>query len=293
MLSSMTGFGSGTQVHDDLQITVEVKSVNNRFLDINCKLPTLFLGLESQINALLREKLKRGRIEVFVQRKTVRGFAQNVRVNAALVNSCMESFKELAALGVSQRCLDVVLADVIGRREILELTAEDESVVDEVPLVMEALRQACIELVSMRQREGAALEEELRRLLQSLEEIIGEIQRLAASTPEAIQQRLHERISSLLQGIELDQQRLHQEVVYLADRADITEELARLRSHVVQFHDVLEAGEGGRKLEFLLQEFGREVNTCGSKSQDTAITRNVVEAKTILEKMREQVLNVE
>jgi uncharacterized protein (TIGR00255 family) len=292
-VASMTGFGSAAVSAADLTISVEMKSVNNRFLDVVCKLPAAYSSLEPQIVAVMRETLKRGRVEVYVQRKNIRGQSLAVKINRGLVASCRDELKLLLTDGVSQRCLDEVVADFIGRREVMEFVYDEQAGADESPVVLQAVQQAVGELQNMRKREGEALAAELEKHLSELRQLADGIQGAAAQASQLAQQKLRERVSGLLQSQELDEARLYQEIAYLADRADITEELTRLQSHFQQFAATIANGDGGRKLEFLLQEMGREVNTCGSKSQDVALSRMVVEAKTVLEKLREQVLNVE
>ena len=164
---------------------------------------------------------------------------------------------------------------------------------DEYDAILAGVTDALTLLVQMRSQEGQAMQLELERLLAEFMVQVEVIREAAGGIVATLQQRLQERVTTLLAGKELDEARLHQEVAFLADKADITEELTRIDSHVVQFRETIEGGDAGRKLEFLLQELGREINTCGSKSQDVKISRAVVEAKAILEKSREQVLNVE
>ena len=291
---SMTGFGSATSDVGPIQLTVELRSVNHRFLDVVTKLPNAYVAAETPILKILKEELKRGRVEVFVNRADRSEPTYTVQFNRQLfdaylgqVNSALED-AGLATKSVYQSAA----LNILQRREVLEVIKTDPPGIDELPALESAVREALSKLVEMRKAEGVALATELTLHVDAIERAAGAIEVLARGVPLQFKERLAQRLERLAVDT-VDPQRLAQEVAILADKADVTEELVRLRSHLEQFRKVMSGGEGGRKLEFLLQEMGREVNTTGSKSQSTDITNLVVECKASIEKLKEQVANVE
>ncbi|MCB0323997.1 MAG: YicC family protein [Bdellovibrionales bacterium] len=292
---SMTGFGRATAADGGVELTVEVKSVNHRFLDVVCRLPGAAARYESEVVRVVRTALRRGRVEVFVARADARPPKYQVSFNEALFGQFVGKLQEgLRASGVKERnLLGPAVANILTRREVLEIAAEESSVEGEWPILERALAAALTELSEMRRIEGAELEAEMRRQLGELECLIAGISQKVAETPTQYRERLTQRLERISPTLEVDPDRLAQEVALLADRVDTSEELARLASHVQQFQRMLTEGEGGRKLEFLLQEFGREINTIGSKAQNGEVTLLVVDAKAVIEKLREQVQNVE
>lgn len=306
---SMTGFGRSEAVsaHDESEnsssvvIAVEMKSVNNRFLDVSCKLPPMLQRVEPEIQKLVRQKLRRGRVDVFVSRNESSAFGASVAavpvLNEVLFRASLQALENAFRIaGVqSENIVRLEAAkEALSMRGVLDLgSIREPDFSREIPLVLDAASKALEEMRGMRMREGGALEQELTEQLSRFEGLVDVLSAQAALAPQQFQERLNERIVRLVSNGECEPQRLAQEVALLVDRADVTEELTRLRSHIQQFRDTLSGEEGGKKLEFLLQEMGREVNTTGSKSQSSEIASAVVEAKLILERVREQVLNVE
>jgi len=279
----MTGFGRGVAEHGGVRATVDVRAVNHRFVDLKLRVPVA-PALEEAMTAKIRGAIERGAITVslFLERPRSAGV---VRLEVA--RAVHAELTALAhELGTAEPDLALVLAQpgVIAPAEIIDPDAA----------VLAALDGALRQLSEMRIVEGRALTAELTLRLDELARLRGVIEALAAGVPDQLQKRLHERLARLLGDGTVDPQRLAQEVAVLADRGDITEELVRLGSHLEQAR-ALVAGRGaaGRRLDFLVQELGRELNTIGSKSQHAEITAAVVEAKAILEKLREQVQNVE
>ncbi len=291
---SMTGFGEGRASQDAVEIAIELKSVNHRFLDVVVRAPTSYSRFEAGIMKRIREKLRRGRVEVFVTRNDGGSPEYDVRINDALLKSYADTVsKSLKLSGVRrQEAIDMAVVQFSSRREVSELCAK-ESLPGDEGILYDAVDKAIDSLIEMRTREGKELETEVLSILSDLENTKVKIKRLAEGAPEALRVRLTERLEKLLEDTSLDEQRLTQEVAILADKADVTEELVRLDSHFAQFRQIVKEGGGGRKLEFLLQEFGREINTIGSKSQEAEITKLVVNAKAFVEKLREQVANIE
>lgn len=295
---SMTGFGEGRASTEGVELVVEVKSVNHRFLDVVCRLPSAYSKFEIEIGKNIKNSLRRGRVEVSVQRSKGNNGSTSVSFNSELFGSYVEVIKSsLKQQGISEKlALGESVASIYARREVLDVSAseEAESIDGEWQLLESALAQALDSLRAMREAEGGVLEKELLSQLSSLEKEVRSIEGESKRTPIEFKERLEQRLEKYAPGnTVVEPERIAQEVVLLADKIDITEELARLESHFEQFRSVLGTVQSGRKLEFLLQEFGREVNTIGSKAQNAEITTRVVECKAILEKIREQVQNVE
>ncbi len=294
-VQSMTGFGQAKAESGSVELSVELKSVNHRFLDVSTKLPAQYSQFEASLSKLIRSQVRRGRVDVYVSRKQRSEDSQRVALNEPLYEAYVREIRRVVhgTAGVSEAAIDQVVANVLSRREVLDVVPVDEDVAQEEQLVLQTVKEALENLIAMRGTEGAELEKELLGRTKAVEDLVNEIRAKVAETPKQLLERLTLRLEKLLSGHELDSERLAQEVAYLADRADVTEELTRLESHIGQFRSVLSSGEGGRKLEFILQEMGREINTIGSKAQDGEVTALVVDGKAVLEKMREQVQNVE
>jgi uncharacterized protein (TIGR00255 family) len=291
MIRSMTGFGAGHGVAAGEELDVEVRSVNHKFCEVKVRLPREYAALELEAATLVKERLARGGVDVSIRRVAGAG-GLAPRVDAQLAEAYARAFAELQArldLATGATLADILSADGVVRLEErdVDLDAAREAVRAGLSAALEAL-------VEMRAREGAALARDLAGRLDTIEALAA---RVAALTPEAVDHhraRLEERVVELARGIALDPARLAQEVALLADRSDVTEELIRLGSHVAQVRGLLASGEpAGRKLDFLVQEMHREVNTTGSKSQSAEIAGVVVALKAEIERMREQVQNVE
>lgn len=289
---SMTGYGRAALDKEGRQITIELKAVNHRFLDLSFRMPRSFNFLEDEMRRRIGDKLARGHVDLFATYRNLRSDAKSVTVDEAL----------LAAYG---QALDRVaeLAGVDGKRGLMDLARmNDVLVVSEAEedqealkaLAMEALDGALENMLAMREREGQALRGDLAVRLDHLEALNARIEARYPDTVREYQQKLKVRVEELLSGAQLDEQRLAQEVALMADRSAIAEETVRLKSHIAQMRETIALNQPvGRKLDFIVQELNREVNTISSKSQDIPITQMVVEAKAEIEKMREQVQNVE
>lgn len=301
-LRSMTGYGSGTASSGRVKIDAEFRSVNSRYLDFSCRIPQLIGSAEPAISKLVKAKLARGRVELFVVRTVESDQQGKIAFNQIAFDQLISISKEgLTAAGVDWRAhLPQLAFSILARREVIE-TAQPEGTEDrpvlsapeENTLVLKAVEQALEQLIKMRTEEGEALNQELVRLLTDLETIVASIDAHAAAVPLTFADRLKSRLSKIPQAGEVDPVRLAQEVAILAERTDITEEIARLKSHLSQFHKFLAEATAGKKLDFLIQELGREFNTVGSKVQNSQVAITVVEAKATLEKIREQIQNVE
>jgi uncharacterized protein (TIGR00255 family) len=287
----MTGFGAARGASGAEELDVEIRSVNHKFCEVKVRAPRELGVLEVEVTRIVKERLARGGIEVSLRRSGgSSGLAP--RIDLALAEAYARAFRELQArLGMPG---PLALADVIAADGVVRL---DERSVD-LDAAREATRRAVgaalDALVDMRVREGEALARDLAGRLALLERSVARIEALAPQSVEHQRARLAERVQELSRGVPLDPGRLEQEVALLADRTDVTEELTRLRSHVAQVRGLLDLAEpAGRKLDFLVQEMHREVNTIGSKSQSAEIAAVVVATKAEIERMREQVQNVE
>ena len=292
MIKSMTGYGRGQSQRDNLSFTVEIKAVNHRYADINIKAPRLVTPFESQIKKQVGAVLKRGKIDIYVTQNNNAQATVKPVVNKGLAAAYLEALQELRDLeGVTGK---VPLEYLGSLPDVIRL--EDVSIVeDEILSCLEAaLADALDAIVSMRSAEGAATAIDMAERLGLLREALAGIEIQAATVPLEWQRKLSERLARLQNGAEMDPQRVAQEIAIFADRCDISEELVRFRSHLDQFSELMGYAEPvGRQLDFLVQELNREANTMGSKSNDAALTRYVVGLKSELEKIREQVQNIE
>ena len=292
MIKSMTGYGRGEWQGEGRRVEVEVKSFNHRYLDISLRLPRRLASLESQVRNFIKQRLSRGRVEFFVQVDNSSLPEQKLELDVALAKDlhfALQSLKEV--LGIPGEIRIETMAnfkDIFGHKEV-EIDLEKEWT-----FLQGALEGALNGLEKMRSQEGLTLRGDFLRRLQTIEEMIGTIEEKAPGVLRASHDRLAERVREMSGALSIDEGRLAQEVAYLAERSDITEELVRIRSHLNQFREMLDRPEPmGRKLEFLLQEINREANTIGSKASDAGMAQVIVGVKSELEKMREQVQNVE
>jgi len=292
MIKSMTGYGKGEALSGQGSFMVEVRSVNHRYGEVSVRMPRAFLSQENEIKRLISAVLKRGKIDVTVQWEEASGVESIPQVNRELAAGYCETFRQLSGeLGLPG---EVPLALILSQKGVLRDsgTAIDEN--ELLPQLIEAVRSAVSAIDGMRTREGESLAADL---LARRGQVAGWVEQIRVRTPLMVaeyQQKLTARLEQLLGDVELDPARLAQEVALLADRCDITEELVRLGSHFAQFDEALRMKEPvGRKLDFLMQEMNREVNTIGSKANDAAIASLVIQVKAEMEKMREQVQNVE
>lgn len=292
-MKSMTGYGKAMVAGDDFSVSVDLKTVNNRFLDIHLRAGSELASLEPGIKKRITSRLTRGRVDVAINLERT---AQMVyELNRPLIAGYVNALKQLQADFQIAGELDInVLARIPGALQPAR-NGIDERVIAAVDT---AVDQALDELERMREQEGEALRTELRERVQKIESHVPTIEAAAAGLAEAYRVRLQKRIGELLnrggQVVEIDPARLAQEVAYLADRSDVSEEMVRLRSHLTQFQVALESpGEAGKMLDFLLQELNREANTTLSKSTDLVIKEAGLAIKAEVEKLREQVQNVE
>jgi uncharacterized protein (TIGR00255 family) len=289
----MTGYGKGTVSGDDFSVSVDLKTVNNRFLDIHLRVGSELSSLEPAIKRRISSRLSRGRVDVTVSFERTAQVAYEL--NRPLIAGYVNALKQLQQDFDIGGQLDInVLARIPGALQPARNGIDERM----IAALEEAIDHALDELEKMREQEGEALQNELRDRIRKIEALVPAIEESAAGLADAYRLRLQKRIGELLnrggQVIEIDPLRLAQEVAYLADRSDVSEEMVRLRSHLSQFQEAIEAqGETGKMLDFLLQELNREANTTLSKSTDLAIKEAGLAIKAEVEKLREQVQNVE
>jgi uncharacterized protein (TIGR00255 family) len=292
----MTGYGQAAFEVEGAAFEVELRSVNHRHLDVKARLPRGLAAFEADLRAQVAERLARGKVDLTVRATAGAALADSVELDLAVAERYLAAARALRERHGVGGELDVpALLALPGVARVVERELGEEAARG---ALRAALGAALDSLAAMREHEGAALDRELRGRLDRLEALTREVEERAGQVQRAVRDRLRKRAEQLREetGL-LDEARLHQEVVWAADRLDVTEECVRLHSHVAQFRSLLDAaGAGqpaGRRLDFLLQEMGREANTIGSKSADAPIAHQVVDLKTELERIREQVQNVE
>lgn len=287
---SMTGYGRATCETDGRQLTIELKSVNHRFLDLSFRMPRNLMFLEDDARKAIAEKLARGHVDVFMTYRNLRSDARTVQVDRALFDAYAQALDTLANGGLRD---DRSLMSVARMPDVMIVTEAEEDQDAVRALMLETMAQALEQLLAMRRREGASMAEDLGRKVDAIEEMTRKIEARYPETVEEYTRRLRASIEELI-GQNVDDTRLLTEVAVMADRSAIAEETVRLHSHIQQLRETFQREEPiGRRLDFLVQELNREVNTISSKSQDVPITRLAVECKAEIEKLREQLQNVE
>lgn len=290
-MQSMTGFGRGSAQAGAMTFSVEIRTLNHRFAEYILHLPRQLGEWEERLRRKLAATLARGRIEVWVNTRG-ESWPKRVRLDTGLARAYLQEAQLLA--DKFSLALDVTPAVILGLPEVIAVEEQEVDLELWWPACSKALDEALANVLAMRQREGAALKDDLLNRITIMSQLVKDIESKAATIPYLYQDKLQERLATIsAEGI-VDEVRLAQEVAFMAERADINEEVVRLFSHLDQLKAALELDEPvGRRLEFLLQEANREVNTIGSKAQDKDISAIVVECKAELEKMREQAQNVE
>ncbi len=291
-MRSMTGFGRADLERDGVRVAVDVRALNHRFFELKLSLPRGWGAHEAEMRKLVLDFVERGRIEVTLRRTSLRPSASRLVVNEHLAIQYIQAIRRLGKrLELEQA---IAPESVLQRPEIFQVVEEDEDYRSEVELGRQALLAALKALDAERLREGKAMKKDLTARLRELERASHKIGKLSAASRRAIVAGFQTRVRELAAIVPLDERRLYEDAVATAQRADISEEMVRLATHLAAFRQLLaEPRAVGRKIDFLLQEINREVNTMASKSQNAELTRVAVEAKSELEKIREQVQNVE
>lgn len=293
-MNSMTGFGRATQIVDGLQCIIEIKSVNSRFLDLNIRSPKQVNSVEHSIRKCIQKTIHRGKVDVFVTLQDVADREKQFIINSSLKHQIQDL---LVSEGFYREPQEVPLSAVMAiSNDWVQI--QDSEVTEDVlqSLVTDTTTNALNALVSMRQSEGIHIQQDLLHRLSQMTNIIEDINSHKADAVIAYKENLRTKMMDYVEGLDItaNEDRLLQEVAIMADKTDITEEIVRFRSHVVQLANTLKMDEPiGRKLDFIIQEMNREVNTIGSKAMDITLTDYVVQLKCELEKIREQVQNIE
>ncbi|MBE7084985.1 MAG: YicC family protein [Clostridiales bacterium] len=289
---SMTGYGKGTFEEEGVELTCEMKTVNNRYLDVTVKAPRIFSAYEEIIRTKVREKMTRGHVDLFISFKDKREKDTALTIDMAVASSYVAAAKQMKE-AFPDLMDDITLSSVLRYPDVLK--QDDVQTLDEtlINALYSALEQALENLNAMRLIEGEKLQADMLARVDTIETLVGQIEKRAPKIAQEHKDKIFARVQEYLNGANIDEGRILTEVAVFADKSNIDEELTRLHSHVAQFREICKEGVVGRKLDFLVQEFNREANTTCSKSNDVEITKLGLALKNEIEKIREQVQNIE
>lgn len=291
MIRSMTGFGRATYEVDGRTYTVEIKSVNHKYNDINIRLPRFLNSIEDELRKQIQNSISRGKIDVFINFDNYSDKGYNIKINRNLAKEYLTELKSLAdETGVP---FELSVIDVSKLPDILKMEedGDEELIAGELKV---ALSEALKNFVDMRTKEGEKLAEDMKKRVDWIEAKVSEISKFSSTLVEEYIEKLETRVKELMKTDVVDETRLAQEIVIYSDKCSIEEELTRLKSHILQFNDLLKGSSPiGKKFDFLVQEMNREVNTIGSKANCLEITNRVIDIKTEIENIREQIQNIE
>ena len=291
MIKSMTGYGKANISENLREYQVEIKSVNHRYLDISVKMPRVLSYLEEEVKKQIATQIKRGKIDVFITFTNNSTEGKEIKINTEIAKIYIDELKKLAKQ--EEILANIEVTEISKFPDVLSIqnNQEDETIKSEL---LKTVEQATNNLVQMRTVEGNKIAEDLLRRIQTIKEKVKEISSLSTGLIEEYVVKLERRIKEILKNQELDEARLAQEVVIYADKCSVEEEVTRLKSHIAQFEKLLNSNDAiGKKLDFLIQEMNRETNTIGSKANNLEITNGVIDVKTELENIREQIQNIE
>ena len=291
MIKSMTGYGKGNISENLRNYQVEIKSVNHRYLDISVKMPRVLSYLEEDVKKVISSKVKRGKIDVFVTFENYSTEGKEIKINNEIAKMYINQLKQLAE--EENILANIEVTEISKYPDVLSIqnTQDDEQIKKEL---IEATTIATDKLVQMRQVEGSKMAEDLLKRIEKTNQKIEKISELSTGLIEEYVVKLENRIKEILKNQEIDESRLAQEVVIYADKCSIEEEVTRLKSHISQFKELINSDDAvGKKLDFIIQEMNRETNTIGSKANNLEITNGVIDIKTEIENIREQVQNIE
>lgn len=292
MIRSMTGYGRGSVDEGGRSFNVEIKSVNNRYLDINIRLPRGINVLEDRIRKYIASKVYRGKIDVYINQEKFGDDDIAVNVDENIAAAYYNALKTLRdRFGFNE---EITLSQLTSYPDVISIEKKEEDIETIWSILVEALDQAIEQFLEMRSVEGAKLANDIEIRCKLIYNMVIEIENRSPLVVDEYREKIRSRVSEYLKEVEVDEARLLNEVAFFADKCSITEELVRLKSHIAQLQNTLENKDTvGRKLDFLIQEMNREVNTIGSKANDLCITNVVVDIKSELEKIREQIQNIE
>lgn len=291
MIKSMTGYGKSSLAINSREYQVEIKTVNHKYIDINIKMPKVISYLEEDIRKEISKSIKRGKVDISIGFENYSKEGNHVRINTELAKMYIENLRKLAE--EENLSADIEVTDISRLPDVLIIKNEFDENQIKIELI-DVVRNAVNQLIEMRKNEGIKISEDINAKISQIEEKIQEIFTLSTGLIDEYVVKLEARIKELLQTEDIDKSRLMQEVVIYADKCSVDEEITRLKSHILQLRNLLETNEPtGKKMDFLLQEMNRETNTIGSKANSLEITNRVVDIKTILEDIREQIQNIE
>ena len=295
MIRSMTGYGRGEGAYEGVSITIELRSVNNRYLDCSVKLPRTYIFAEEALKERVQSKVGRGKVDVFVNISHTGGEALSVTVNEELAKGYIDALWRLYELGNGQTVkMDYRATDLARFPDVLVVEKQEEDFDAVKAQLLEVLDLAIDDFNAMRIREGEKLAIDILSRANTIERLTAVVEERSPRTVAEYRAKLEAKMQEVLQNVQIDQNRLLTEAAIFADKVAVDEETVRLHSHLEQLRDMLSRGGAvGRKLDFLIQEFNREANTIGSKCNDIDITRTVVDIKAEIEKIREQIQNIE
>lgn len=293
MVKSMTSFGRASNEEGSKHLfSVEMKSVNSRYLDVNVRLPKSIISLEEEIRKLVNSKLSRGKVDVFINQKSYSQGEGIAKLNLKLAESYFNCLKEIERkLDVKN---DITVTQIARFPDVINVIEEEDSI-DEIWMFIKPLINSSLDMMdNMRIVEGEKLKEDILNKLNEIEDIVLNIDKIADTVPNIYKKKLEVKLKDLLDGVDIDESRIAQEVAIIADKSAVDEEITRLKSHLNQMRITFEeGGQIGRKLDFIIQEMNREANTIASKSNDMDMTNYVINIKNLIEKIREQVQNIE
>ena len=292
MIRSMTGFGKATRAYRDDTVSIELSSVNHRYLDVSVRLPNEWSAIEPVLRDVLKNQLGRGKINVSISRRSARGEGLSIQLDRDVAERYIQISKELGELLGSHETLS--LQTLAQFDDIFTSKTVDEDLVEAKEMLVELLGEAVTQLNGMRETEGESLRRDLLERTGLIRQSVAEIEERLPALSELYMNRLRTRIEELGEDVSITEERIAIEVAMMADKGDVTEEIVRLKSHMDHAEELLASGEPvGRSLNFLSQEIQREINTLGSKVRDTDVVRQVLQMKSELERIREQIQNIE
>ena len=289
MTHSMTGFGKSEVTIGHLHVNIEIRSLNSKFLDLTLKIPTVFKEIDSSLRSIIKNELKRGKIELAIQYEKINTNSK-ITINKEQLKNYYNQLKEISAELNNQNNEDFMgyalkLPEVIQhQKETVDKQSNE--------ILINAVKQACKDLNSFREKEGESLQKELLNYVNSIQDNLAKINPFEKERLPKVKQKLLRSVEELNLKSQIDEKRLEQELIYYAEKLDLTEEKVRLKEHCIHFMETLKEKSSGKKLGFITQEMGREINTLGSKAHHLSIQKIVVEMKDELEKIKEQVLNI-
>ncbi|MEM6763616.1 MAG: YicC/YloC family endoribonuclease [Bacteroidota bacterium] len=290
MILSMTGYGAGIASSDSFRVTAELKSLNSKYMEVTLKLPKVYLKYEHEIRSMLGKRLGRGKVVALLNIEVLTDTVQRININRALAKSYLNELNtikdELNLMG------EIDLSFLVSMPEVIPTDMGEENE-EEWTLIRQAIEIACEKLLASRKDEGEALNKDLAHHVESIGISLEKVRALAPGRIERVRERVEKSLDDIRDKVEVDPNRFEQELIFYLEKLDINEEMVRLGQHLKYFQEIQEAPKSnGKKLQFLSQEMGREINTIGSKANDAEIQRLVVNMKNDLEKIKEQVLNI-